>query len=45
MFPQVKNLASHPKELVILFRILRVFKRVKSWWNGLMKREPEMFAH
>ena len=27
------------------FKRLRAFKRAKSWWNGLMKREPEMFVH
>ena len=27
------------------FRRLRSFKRAKRWWNGLMKREPGLFAH
>jgi RNA-directed DNA polymerase len=27
------------------FKRLRAFKRAKSWWNGIMKREPEMFVH
>ena len=27
------------------FKRLRAFKRAKSWWNGLMKREPALFAH
>jgi len=26
------------------FKRLRAFKRAKSWWNGLMKREPALFA-
>jgi len=27
------------------FKRLRAFKRAKRWWNGLMKREPGLFAH
>lgn len=27
------------------FKRLRAFKRFKSWWHGLMRREPTMFAH
>ena len=27
------------------FKRLRSFKRAKRWWNGLMKREPGLFAH
>jgi hypothetical protein len=27
------------------FKRLRAFKRAKTWWNGLMKREPALFAH
>jgi len=27
------------------FKRLRAFKRAKSWWNGLMKREPALFDH
>jgi hypothetical protein len=27
------------------FTRLRAFKRAKSWWNGLRKREPTLFAH
>jgi RNA-directed DNA polymerase len=27
------------------FKRLRAFKRAKRWWNGLMKRQPKMFAH
>ena len=27
------------------FKRLRAFKRVKRWWNGLMQREPQLFAH
>ncbi len=27
------------------FKRLRAFKRFKSWWHGLLKREPDLFAH
>jgi RNA-directed DNA polymerase len=27
------------------YKRLRAFKRFKSWWNGLMRREPNLFAH
>src|SRR5229473_2488100 len=27
------------------FKRLRAFKRAKRWWNGLLKREPQLFAH
>ena len=27
------------------FKRLRSFKRFKSWWHGLLEREPELFAH
>jgi hypothetical protein len=27
------------------FKRLRAFKRVKSWWHGLMQRQSAMFAH
>jgi RNA-directed DNA polymerase len=27
------------------FKRLRAFKRAKSWWNGLLKREPDLFVH
>jgi RNA-directed DNA polymerase len=27
------------------FKRLRSFKHAKRWWNGLMKREPELFTH
>ena len=27
------------------FRRLRSFKRVLRWWNGLLKRQPRLFAH
>lgn len=27
------------------FKRLRAFKRFKSWWNGLLKREPKLFVH
>ena len=27
------------------FKRLRAFKRAKRWWNGLLQREPELFAH
>jgi len=27
------------------FRRLRAFKRAKRWWNGLLRRQPALFAH
>jgi RNA-directed DNA polymerase len=27
------------------FRRLRSFKRAKRWWNGLLRRQPALFAH
>jgi RNA-directed DNA polymerase len=27
------------------FKRLRTYKRFKAWWQGLVAREPEMFAH
>ncbi len=27
------------------FRRLRAFKQAKRWWNGLLQREPQLFAH
>jgi RNA-directed DNA polymerase len=27
------------------FRRLRAFKRGKRWWNGLLQRQPALFAH
>jgi RNA-directed DNA polymerase len=27
------------------FKRLRAFKRAKRWWNGLLQREPQLFAH
>ena len=27
------------------FKRLRAFKRAKRWWNGLLKRDPRLFAH
>ena len=27
------------------FKRLRAYKRFKVWWQGLVEREPEMFAH
>jgi hypothetical protein len=27
------------------FKRLRAFKRFKAWWHGLLKREPNLFAH
>jgi group II intron reverse transcriptase/maturase len=27
------------------FKRLRTWKRFKAWWQGLVEREPEMFAH
>ena len=27
------------------FKRLRAFKRAKRWWNGLLKREPQLFVH
>ena len=27
------------------FRRLRAFKRAKRWWNGLLQRQPALFAH
>jgi len=27
------------------FRRLRAFKRAKRWWNGLLHRQPALFAH
>ena len=27
------------------FKRLRAFKHAKRWWNGLMQREPQLFAH
>lgn len=27
------------------FKRLRSFKRAKRWWTGLMRRQPQMFAH
>ena len=27
------------------FKRLRSFKSAKRWWNGLLKREPGLFAH
>lgn len=27
------------------FKRLRAFKRFKSWWHGLMRREPNLFVH
>jgi RNA-directed DNA polymerase len=27
------------------FKRLRAFKRAKRWWNGLLRRQPALFAH
>jgi RNA-directed DNA polymerase len=27
------------------FQRLRAFKRAKRWWNGLLRRQPALFAH
>jgi RNA-directed DNA polymerase len=27
------------------FKRLRAFKRAKRWWNGLLQRQPALFAH
>jgi RNA-directed DNA polymerase len=27
------------------FRRLRAFKKAKRWWNGLLRRQPALFAH
>lgn len=27
------------------FRRLTAFKRAKRWWNGLLRRQPRLFAH
>ena len=27
------------------FKRLRAFKQAKRWWNGLLQREPQLFAH
>jgi RNA-directed DNA polymerase len=27
------------------FKRLRAFKRFRSWWYGLMRREPDLFVH
>lgn len=27
------------------YRRLRTYKRFKRWWTGLLKREPDLFAH
>jgi RNA-directed DNA polymerase len=27
------------------FRRLRAFKRARRWWNGLLRRQPALFAH
>ena len=27
------------------FRRLRSFKKARRWWNGLLRRQPAMFAH
>jgi len=27
------------------FKRLRAFKRFKSWWHGLLRREPDLFVH
>ncbi len=27
------------------YKRLKAFKRFKSWWNGLLKREPDLFVH
>jgi RNA-directed DNA polymerase len=27
------------------FKRLRSFKRAKHWWNGLLRRQPNLFAH
>ena len=27
------------------FKRLKAFKRAKRWWNGLLQRQPAMFAH
>jgi hypothetical protein len=27
------------------FKRLRTYRRFKAWWQGLVTREPEMFAH
>ena len=27
------------------FKRLRAFKRFRSWWHGLMRREPDLFVH
>jgi len=27
------------------FRRLRTFKKAKRWWNGLLQRQPRLFAH
>jgi RNA-directed DNA polymerase len=27
------------------FKRLRAFKRAKRWWNGLLRRQPGLFAH
>jgi RNA-directed DNA polymerase len=27
------------------YKRLRTYKRFKAWWNGLLAREPGLFAH
>ena len=27
------------------FRRLRAFKKARRWWNGLLLRQPALFAH
>ncbi len=27
------------------FKRLRAFKRARRWWNGLLHRQPALFAH